>query len=149
MMEYLRIPRNTWLVVCDGAKSLFLRNDGDANLLNLIPVEVTLQADTPTRELGTDRPGRVYQSQGAARSATEDTDWHSQAERDFLVNVAEWLNAHVQDNTIKKLVVIAPPKALGILRENLLPATRTVIIAQIAKDLVKLPIPDIEKHLAA
>lgn len=148
-MVNVKIPRNTWLVVCDGAKALVLRNDGDAELLNLIPVDVTFEVHSPTREQGKDRPGRVYQSQGTARSAIEETDRHSEAEQVFLAKVAEWLNAHVQDNMIKKLMVIAPPKALGTLREHLLPSTRVAIIAEIAKDLVKLPILEIEKHLAA
>lgn len=102
-MEQVKIPRNTWLVVCDGAKALVLRNDGDAELLNLIPVDVTFEVHPPTREQGSDRPGRVYQSQGTARSAMEETDRHSEAVRIFLAKVAEWLNSHVRDNTIKQL----------------------------------------------
>jgi protein required for attachment to host cells len=147
-MEGVKIPRNTWLVVCDGAKARILRNDGDAELLNLIPVDVIFEVHPPTREQGSDRPGRVYQSQGTARSAMEETDWHSEAERTFLAKVAEWLNSHVQDRTIRQLMLIAPPKALATLREHLLPSTRVTVIAEIAKDLVKLPIPEIEKHLA-
>lgn len=148
-MEHVKIPRNTWLVVCDGAKALVLRNDGDAELLNLIPVNVAFEVHPLTREQGSDRPGRVCQSQGTARSAMEETDRHSEAERTFLAKVAEWLNSHVQDNTIRQIMLIAPPKALGTLREHLLPFARATVIAEIAKDLVKLPIPEIEKHLAA
>jgi protein required for attachment to host cells len=105
-------------------QDLVLRNDGDAELLNLMPVSVTFEVHPPTREQGSDRPGRVYQSQGTARSAMEEKDRHSEAER-------------------------TPPKALGILRGHLLPLARARIVAEIAKDLVKLPIPEIEKHLAA
>jgi protein required for attachment to host cells len=130
-------------------QDLVLRNDGDAELLNLMPVSVTFEVHPPTREQGSDRPGRVYQSQGTARSAMEEKDRHSEAERTFLAKLAEWLNSHVQDNTIKQLMLIAPPKALGILRGHLLPLARARIVAEIAKDLVKLPIPEIEKHLAA
>jgi protein required for attachment to host cells len=148
-MESVKIPRNTWVVVCDGAKALILRNDGDADLLNLIAVDVTFEVHPPTREQGSDRQGRVYQSQGTARSAVEDTDWHSEAERSFLVKVAEWLNSSIQDHSIKRLVLVAPPRALGILRGHLLPFARAKIIAEIDKDLVKFPIPEIEKHLAA
>lgn len=86
-----------------GAKALVLCNDGDAELLNLIPVDVTFEVHPPTREQGSDRPGRVYQSQGTARSAMEETDRHSEAERIFRAKVAEWLNSHVRDNTIKQL----------------------------------------------
>ncbi|MEK1891289.1 MAG: host attachment family protein [Phyllobacterium sp.] len=148
-MERVKISRKTWVVICDGAKALILRNDGDAELLNLIPVDVMFEVHPPTQELGSDRQGRTYKSQGAARSAVEETDWHSEAERSFLAKVADWLNSGVQDHSIRQVVLIAPPKALGILRDHLLPSTRATVIAEIAKDLVKMPIPEIEKHLAA
>ncbi|MEK1889755.1 MAG: host attachment family protein [Phyllobacterium sp.] len=148
-MEDVGIPRKTWLVVCNGAKAVILRNDGDAKLLNLIPVDVMFETHAPTREQGSERPGRVYQSQGAARSAVQQTDRHSKAERTFLAEVAGWLNGHVQNHTIERVVLIAPPRALGTLREYLIPSTRALIIAEIAKDPVKLPIPEIEKYLAA
>lgn len=45
-------------------------------------------------------------------------------------------------------MLIAPPKALGTLREHLLPFARATVLAEIAKDFVKLPIPEIEMHLA-
>ena len=109
---------------------------------------VTFEVHPPTREQGSDRPGRVYQSQGTARSAMEETDRHSEAERIFLAKVAERLNSHVRDNTIKQLMLIAPPKALGTLREHLLPFARATVLLDIANDFVKLPIPEIEKHLA-
>jgi protein required for attachment to host cells len=48
-----------------------------------------------------------------------------------------------------KLVLVAPPKALGILRKHLAPATRAVVIGEVAKDLVKFPIPEIEKYLSS
>ncbi|MBB3146693.1 protein required for attachment to host cells [Phyllobacterium trifolii] len=58
-MEYVKIPRSTWLVVCDGAKALVPRNDGDAELLNLIPVNVTFEVHPPTREQGSDLRARL------------------------------------------------------------------------------------------
>jgi protein required for attachment to host cells len=49
---------------------------------------------------------------------------------------------------IDKLVLVAPPKALGILRQHLAQATRSVVIGEVAKDLVKFPNPEIEKRLS-
>ncbi|MEP9366052.1 host attachment family protein [Xanthobacter sp. VNH20] len=148
-MEHVHIPWKGWVLVCDGRKALLFRNDGDAELLNLSAVDVLSQPDAPARDLGTDRPGRVYQSHGAARSAVEDVDRHAQAEADFLAALAVTLGKVVQENEVGSLVLVAPPRALGILRKHLPPAVTAVLKAEVAKDLVGLTTPEIERHLAA
>ena len=92
--------------------------------------------------------GKLVAAQGAARSAIEEADWHLQAEQTFLQDIAQQLDASVRDLLIDKLVLVAPPKALGILRRHLAPTTRAVVIGEVAKDLVKFPIPEIEKYLS-
>ncbi|MFG1461575.1 host attachment family protein [Xanthobacter sp. DSM 24535] len=148
-MEHVHIPWKGWVLVCDGAKSLLFRNDGDAELLNLKAVDVLSQPDAPARDLGTERPGRVYQSHGAARSAVGDVDRHAQAEADFLAALAIQLGKIVQQNEVNSLVIVAPPRALGILRKHLPPAVRDVLTAEVPKDLASLSTPEIERHLAA
>ncbi|GEO84461.1 MULTISPECIES: host attachment protein [Alphaproteobacteria] len=148
-MSRFDIGRKSWVIVCDGAKALFLRNDGDADLVNLTVVDHQSQPDEATRDLGSDRPGRVYQSQGASRSAMGDTDWHEQAEEDFLKDVAKKIEALVDADEIKAMILVAPPKALGILRAQFASLPAGVIRAEVDKDLVKLTVPEIEQHLAA
>lgn len=148
-MEHMRVPRKSWVVVCDGARAIILRNEGDAELLNLKTVEAFDEKHPSTAELGTDRPGRVYQSQGKARSSNEETDWHNEAEIAFLGRVADTLDRLVGEHAVKSLIVIAPPKALGVLRGHFKPHVQAVISAELAKDLTSLTVGEIEKHLAA
>lgn len=148
-MSRFSIGHKSWVIVCDGAKALFLRNDGDAGLVNLTVVAHQSQPDEATRDLGSDRPGRVHQSQGAGRSAMEDTDWHEQAEADFLKDVARKVEQLVSAHEIKAMMLVAPPKALGILRSELSGLPAGVLRAEVDKDLVKLTVSEIEKHLAA
>jgi len=44
--------------------------------------------------------------------------------------------------------VVAPPRALGVLRQAYSHKLRAALRAEIDKDLVKLPLYQIEKHLA-
>jgi protein required for attachment to host cells len=148
-MDQFIIPRLAWVVVCDGVKALFLRNDGNAEKLNLVTLSVDFQPEPAAHDMGSDRPGRVHQSQGDSRSAIETPDMHDAAEAQFLVGVAAQIDHAVQEHKVKKLVLIAPPKALGILRQNLAPASKAVIIHELGKDLARLPIPEIERHLSA
>ena len=148
-MFNLKIHSGDWVVVCDGAKALILQNEGDAVALNLKTREVHEQADEKTCEQGTDAPGRSINSNGSRRSAMEQTDWHAQAEQQFLIDLAKRLDAAVTAGETKSLIVIAPPRALGMLRQAFSAAVRNAIRAEIDKDYVKMPLYEIEKHLAA
>ncbi len=148
-MSKLKIHQSEWVVVCDGAKALILENTGDEVFPNLRAKEVYKQEDSPTHEQGTDAPGRSFQSSGTARSAMEQTDWHDQAERHFLEKLVARLDAAIRHGETKSLVIAAPPRALGILRPIYTLGVRRALRAEIDKDLVKFPIHEIEKHIAA
>jgi len=147
-LKNVRIPTGAWVVACDGQKALFLKNDGDSELLNLKTIEVLAEAHASTTELGTDKPGRTFQSRGSSRSSVEAPDYHTEAEVNFLRRVAGIIDAAASQEKTKHLFLIAPPKALGVIREALTPAARTIISAEIHKDLAHLPISAIETHLA-
>ena len=148
-MSDLLIHRGEWVVVCDGAKALVLENTGDAKFPNLKMVRVLEQEDLATHELGADAPGRTVNSVGSIRSAVEQTDWHDQAERAFLVNLVRELEAALATGKTKSLIVVAPPRALGMLRPVYSHKVRNAVRAEVDKDLVKHPVHEIEKHLTA
>jgi protein required for attachment to host cells len=146
-MSELLIRHGEWVIVCDGAKALVLENTGDIKFPNLKTVEVFEQKDLPTHALGTDAPGRAYSPSGNSRSAVEQTDWHDQAERTFLNNLAQRLDAAVAAGKAKSMIMVAPPRALGMIRPAYSQALRGAVRAEVDKDFVKLPVHEIEKHL--
>ncbi len=95
-----------------------LENIGDDKFLNLRTREVYEHPDPKTHELGTDAPGRALNSRGTPRSAMEQTDWHTQEEEKFLRKVADRLDAAVNAGQAKSLILVAPPRALGVLRQT-------------------------------
>jgi protein required for attachment to host cells len=148
-MAGLMIHGGEWVVVCDGAKALVLQNQGDSKFPNLKTLEVFEQKDLATHELGTDAPGRSVNSMGGARSAVSQTDWHDQSEHDFLTRLAHHLNAAVTAGKTKSLILVAPPRALGMIRPAYSHALRAALRAEVDKDFVKMPVHEIEKHLTA
>ena len=146
-MAKLKIDQGDWVVVCDGKKALLLENVGDAAFPNLQTKEVHEHAAPKTHEQGTDVPGRAFSSVGAIRSAVEQTDWHEQSERAFLEDLAGRLDAAVTAGETKALIVVAPPRALGVLRQAYSPHLRQTVRAEVDKDLVRMPVHEIEKHL--
>jgi protein required for attachment to host cells len=146
-MSGLSIHSGEWVVVCDGAKALVLENVGDAKFPNLKTLEVFEQKDLATHELGRDRPGRSYSSEGHGRSAVTQTDWHDLSEQNFLTQLAQHLDAAVAAGKVKSLILVAPPRALGMIRPAFSPAGKAAVRAELDKDFVKLPVHEIEKHL--
>jgi protein required for attachment to host cells len=147
-MSELLIHRGEWVVVCDGAKALVLENTGDAKFPNLKTIKVFEQKNLATHELGTDAPGRAFSpANPGGRSAVEQTDWHDQAERTFLVHLVQYLDGVIAAGKTKSLIMVAPPRALGMIRSAYSQAVRGAVRAELDKDLVKHPVHDIEKHL--
>jgi protein required for attachment to host cells len=147
-MAKISIPHNALVFVGDGRKALVLRNEGDADFLNLKTERVFTDKNPSTHEQGTDRPGRTYSSVGPGRSSVSQTDWHALEEHKFTHEVAATLERIVRERAIEALVVVAPPRALADLRKAFHPDVKKRIIAEIDKDLTKHPIDQIERHLA-
>lgn len=148
-MPDIKIPWESWVVVCDGAKALIMQNAGDNQMMNLQVQETLTQPNIADRDLGAGKPGRSHQANGMSGSAVEEISWHDQAEEDFLKRVAVKLDELVQDKDARRIVLVAPPKALGQIRPNLHADTQAAITAEVAKDLTNFPVDQIERHLAA
>ncbi len=148
-MNKVKIATRDWVVVCDGRKALICRNTGDEMFPNLKVIEERAIENPPTAEQGTERPGRVQESASSERSAVGQTDWHDEAERSFLKDLAERLHAAATAGEVGGLILVAPPRALGMIRPVLSAAVTGIVRAEIDKDYVNMPIGDIEKQLTA
>jgi protein required for attachment to host cells len=148
-MTKIRIGTGDWIVVCDGGKALILENRGDRVFPNLHTREVHEQPNPSTHAQGSDAPGRVHQSNGGGRSSVEQTDWHDEAERSFLKNLAERLDLAVTSGETSAVTMVASPRALGMIRSDYSAAVRKALHGEIAKDLIKMPVHEIEKQLLA
>jgi protein required for attachment to host cells len=143
----LQIKSGEWVVVCDGAKALLLENAGDSMFLYLKTREVFEQPDLPDREISADKPGRAFQSVGNTRSSMEQVNRHDQEEERFLASLAARLDKAVLAGDAPSIIIVAPPRAIGILRQNFTQHVRQAIKAEIEKDLIKMPVYEIERHL--
>ena len=113
------IATDTLVLVTDGRKMLFLRNEGDTEHMNLQVETKRRRDDSPERDLGTDEPGSVFQSGSPGRSSYEETDFHQLEEDRWVHEAADLVNSRALKNDFDELVIIAPPKALGELRPKL------------------------------
>ena len=148
-MQEIWIAHDTWILVGDGRKALVLRNAGTPQKPSLEVLDVLREsANHPTREQGSDRPGRVMQSVTGKRSAVEQTDWHEIAEDRFAATVASRLSAAAAGNRFEQIILVAPPATLAALRKQFDGKMQDRIVAEVGKDLTNHPLPKIARLLA-
>jgi protein required for attachment to host cells len=145
----MRVPHNSFVVVADGEKMLFFRNEGDA-LFPKLEVERKSEQDNPaTRDQKSDDSGRSALSAGAGHHSYSETDFHQLEEDRFAARTAEMLNDRAMRNDFESLIVVAPPRTLGELRKHYHKEVEKRLTGEIAKDLTGHPVEEIEKILAA
>ena len=145
----MRVPHNAVVVVADGRKMLFLRNEGDGLAPNLQVEHAQEQVNPNNGEHKTDRPGRSFSSVGPGRSAYAETDFHQLEEDRFAAETADLLKRRAFENDYETLIIIAPPRTLGELRKHYHKEVSDRLAGEIDKDLTGHPIAEIEKALLA
>lgn len=156
----MRIAHDALVVVADGRKMLFFRNEGDGLAPNLEVVRKQEQRNPPDREQGSDTAGRAFTSAGTPRggfgnamgannrSAYEETDFHQLEEDRFASDAAELLRKRALRNEFEELLIVAPPKTLGELRKHYHKEVEQRLVGEIAKDLTGHPVPEIERIIS-
>ncbi|HUO91182.1 MAG TPA: host attachment family protein [Rhizomicrobium sp.] len=143
------LQHGTWLAICDGARALLVENVGDRQFPKLETRAHFAQENPPARELASSGPGRVFSSVGKRRGAVDQTDFHEQAEHDFLRKFADEMARAVKAHDIRSLYLVAPAKALGIMRSLLPDTVHRVLAGELDRDYVKMPLHEVERHLKA
>lgn len=143
-------PKKTWVVVADGARARLFANEHPGAGLQPLADGVLEGSRALDSEIGTDEPGRSFESVGGHRHATEPrTSPHEAAEVAFLKTVAERMEAGLAAHAFDRAVVVAAPKALGTLRAVVSPALAAVIPDTVPKDLTRAPLDQIEREIGA
>ena len=141
------LPHDALVLVADGRKMLFFRNHGDENQIDLRTEAHDARKQRRDREIKSDAPGTVKQSAGYGRSTYEETDFEQQEEDRWIKDAAEELKSRVLRNDFDALAIIAPPKALGVLKKCLHKEVGKRIVCTVNKEMSGRPIPDIEALL--
>ena len=141
------LPHNALVLVADGRKMLFFRNRGDENQIDLRTEAHDKRADRKDREIKTDAPGTSKQSFGYGAPALDEPDFQQQEEDRWVKDAADKLKARALRNDFEALAIIAPPKALGVLRKELHKEVERRVVATFNKEMTDRPIADIEDLL--
>ena len=143
-----KLSQDTWVLIADGEKALFLQNhtDGDDPYLQVVRKEE--QDNPPTRAQAANRPGRMSDGPSGHRSAFDDTDWHELEKERFAKDLSNILYKLAHKGRFDRIVLVAPPAVLGDLRDNLHKEVQSKVVGEIPKTLTNHPIDEIEKIVA-
>ena len=124
----MQLPHGAHVAVADGNRFVLFRNDGDEEIINLVDA-ASLDVSTTNR--------------GGAKPEPRDLD-----ERGHAAGVAALLNKRVLDNEIEKLLIIADPNTLGVMRGHYHGELEKRLVGELAKTLTNADTADIEKAIA-
>jgi protein required for attachment to host cells len=110
------------------------------------------------RDLRTDDRGRVFDSGGRGRTSRvqigqghhameEPTSVKEKAAIDFAKDIAEDINKAARENAFDKLVIVAEPQFLGMLRDKLDPVVAKRLSLELPKSIAKERADEIRRHL--
>lgn len=144
-----RLTNDTWVLVADGEKALFLRNITDGQDPHLEVIRKEEQDNPKDIDQSANRPGRVAQSANHRKSAYDDTDWHELAKDRFAADLADMLYERAHKGRFDRIVLVASPQVLGELRDKLHVEVSDKVIGEIPKTLTNHPLDEIEKIVKA
>ena len=145
----MQVPHRSFVVVADGEKMLFFRNEGDGEFLKLEVERKRVQDNPPDRDQKSDQAGRAANSAGPGGSTYEETDYHQLEIAKFAAETAEMLKKRALRNEFENLIIVAPPRTLGELRKHYHKEVEKRLAGEIAKDLTGHPVEHIERIIMA
>ncbi|WP_395645046.1 host attachment protein [Terricaulis sp.] len=137
----------TWFLIADGRRARMLVEQRRGAELEE-PAGWPLEIGEEDLYDPQDRPPRSFDRAGAGRHAMDGgRNLHEAEEEKFLKRVADRLADAEKKQAFDHLVIAAPPRALGSLREMVSASVRARIVADTAKDLLDEPSPKLRERL--
>lgn len=139
-----------WVVVADEGNARLFATDKIRTELNEFETLTNPDARLQERELVAGGMGRSFDSHGDNRHAMEpQTSAREQAAIRFARTIADKLEHGAESHAYERLILVAPPDMLGLLRGELDQNALKRIHHTVGKDLVHANPGDILKHLSA
>ena len=137
-----------WVLVANSGQARILEMQRKPYLFQEIS-ELTSEAQHLTnKDIVSDASGRVYHTQGpGTHSMKPRSDPHEQAEEQFSRGLAQKMDKADRLGRFDRLLVVADPKTLGRLRQQMTRSVGSKVAEEVSLDLVRLPLNQLEPRL--
>ena len=128
-----------WILCANTTRGALFSADSAIGPLTQLEAFENPDARLKDSELADDRQARVYDSKGQGRHAVEpDTSPKEREQLRFAHELVQMLEKGRVDHAFEKLVLVAAPGLLGMLRDNLHAPLKATILHEFDKDYTML-----------
>ncbi|MGY6661042.1 MAG: host attachment protein [Glycocaulis sp.] len=140
---FLRRKGMLWLVVADGHNTRIFAQSDRSSPLALVGESAQVDGEGPR-----DRPYRTHDAMGRRHGLAEADKLKAARQERFLGGIADLINGSASEGNFEHLVLVAPSKALGMLRAALKADALKHVRAEFTLDLTHMSAPDLADWLA-
>jgi len=140
--------KNIWIAVADAAQARILEyRPHSPRRWREVDTMVWPEARSRGTELSSDGPGSSGCSGGRRTALSQSTDPHENEKCKSARALCEHLDKAATTHEMEALMLVAPPRYLGLLRDNLSTPTRSCLVGTINKDYTHLSTHDLPAAL--
>ena len=135
----------SWILIANRTGARIVEKQGRE--LSLVQELEHARGRLRDREVDSDRHGRAGRSGGAGHAYSTSEGPHEHDAKNFARECAESLRQGRLSGRYLRLILVAEPHFLGLLRQALDDATSRLVAATVPKDLAQLELRQLASHL--
>jgi protein required for attachment to host cells len=139
-------PKKLYILVADSAMARFFKAKTPIKSIEEILDHPHKEGRQRDSDIYTDRPGSNHSGAGGYQTYDRETDEDPENAR-FARELGAYLKKAHHEGRFDNLVLVAPPKFLGVLRHHLGKECMATVLKSIDKDLVSQDAASITRHL--
>jgi len=144
----MSVKRKYWVLVANSGQARILEMQRNPYEFHQVSELVSEAQHLTNKEIVSDASGRVYRAQGpGTHSMKPRSDPHENAEEQFSRSLAQKMEKAARLGRFDQLLVVADPKTLGRLRQQMDKSVGSKVAEEVTLDLVGLPLNQLEPRL--
>jgi protein required for attachment to host cells len=138
---------NVWIVVAESSRAKIYTTDSSVKELAELDGFVHSDSRRHAHDITSDLPGRNIGKDGSHHALEKETGIKEEEAILFAQKIDNFLLTGRNENRFSKLVLIAAPAFLGLLRKHMDAQVAKMVVHEVHKNLVKSNVAEIRQHL--
>jgi len=138
---------NTWVLVADSSRARIFAVDSPTSPLTEFRTLVHPEGRQHEQNITSDLPGSQAGQDGRHHAVSSESAPKKTEAINFAKSISDYLEESINKHAYTRLVVVAAPAFLGLLREHMGPESSKRVTLELDKDLTQHSTDDIRQHL--
>ncbi len=137
----------TWILVANASQAKLYANSGPKKGLKLLKELKHPESREKASDLVSDRPGQLHSPGTGHRASQPKTDPKTNEARHFAQELARELNHGRSSGQVERIILVAPPAFMGLIKEKLDDQTANIVTDSFEKDYTRSNEKELAGHL--